>query len=279
VLHNFDGSDGNDPEAGLTYAGQASGAPWDGSSPLYGTTSGGGQYNAGVAYQLVHSGSTWPLTVIHNFNSAGEPGPLLMDSSGNLFGTAAAGGLYQGGLMYKLAANTWKQTVLRNFCKEVNCTDGGAPRGRLLMDASGNLFGTTSVGGSNEGGVIFERTSGGLYKVIHNFAYDSDETPLAGLLMDASGNLFGTTFSGGSHGDDACSSGNSGGGCGAVFEQTAAGQHVVLYQFCGTYHCPDGANPAAGLVMDKNGYLYGSTTLGGNDDFGTTGGTIFRIQR
>ncbi|HSC17514.1 MAG TPA: choice-of-anchor tandem repeat GloVer-containing protein [Rhizomicrobium sp.] len=279
VLHNFGADDGTYPEAGLTYAGQASGAPWDGSSPLYGTTSGGGQYVAGIAYQLVHSGSTWPLTVIHNFHSAGDPGPLLMDASGNLFGTAAVGGVYEGGLMYKLAGKTWKQTILRNFCKEADCADGEGPSGRLLMDASGNLFGTTVYGGSNDGGVIFKRTAGGSYKVIHNFSYDSDQNPVAGLLMDASGNLFGTTFGGGFHGDDACSGGNFGAGCGAVFEQTAAGQHIALYQFCATYHCPDGANPAAALAMDKNGYLYGSTTLGGNDDNGRTGGTIFRIQR
>src|SRR3954463_9844186 len=125
-----------------------------------------------------------------------SPGPLLMDPSGNLFGTARAGGLYDGGLIYKLPAKTWKQTILHNFCKEANCTDGQQPVRRLLMDASGNLFGTTEEGGPNEGGVLYERTSGGSYKILHNFGYNNGAAPFAGLLMDASGNLFGTTFLG-----------------------------------------------------------------------------------
>lgn len=278
-------AEGRHPMTGLSYAGQESGQPWNGSSPLFGTTEAGGKYEAGVAYELTVSGSTWTYKVIHNFQSGYDPQEVTVDNSGNIYG-AALGGNSGGGLLYKLASGTWKETTLHQFC--YGCDAGTTPNGRLLRDSSGNLFGTTEEGGTgtecNAGptlrcGIIYERTAGGTYKVLYNFCSQTNctdgDASLAGLIIDGSGNLFGTTIAGGTVGSP-CPEGAN--GCGVVFELSSAGAYTVLHAFCyQSLGCPDGARPAAGVVIDPAGNLFGTTEQGGSYDY--NGGTVFRLTQ
>ncbi|HEX3653706.1 MAG TPA: choice-of-anchor tandem repeat GloVer-containing protein [Rhizomicrobium sp.] len=264
-------ADGARPMARLAYAGQASGAPWDGSSPLFGTTVDGGADNKGTAYKLAPNGSSWTYQVLHSFNPATNgsalPGPLLVDSFGNLFGVTGAGAKYGAGALYRLAAGTWKETTLHNFCAEANCTDGNSGVGRLAIDAAGDLFGTTAGGGSGSSGcdsdcgVVFERATAGGYSVIYNFGSQSGDGiyPQAGPIIDGSGNLYGTTYFGGTD------------GLGTVFKLSPGTPwtETVLYNFCSENACTDGANPNAPVIMDAGGNLYGTTYNGGANSAGT----------
>ncbi|MGD0179729.1 MAG: choice-of-anchor tandem repeat GloVer-containing protein [Terriglobales bacterium] len=155
-----------------------------------------------------------------------------------------------------------KEHVLRRF----NGNDGSSPWGDLIFDASGNLYGTTSHGN------VFELTRGtnGTWteKVLHNFKDPDDGwDSLAGLILDAAGNLYGTTHSGG--GTANC--GENPPGCGTVFELTpgADGKWVekVLHRF--KYDGKDGIYPAASLIFDAAGNLYGTTEWGGPSKSGT----------
>jgi uncharacterized repeat protein (TIGR03803 family) len=272
-------ADGRAPETGLDYAGQASGAPWDEFSPLFGTTEYGGTNDKGVAYKLSVDGSLWNYEVIHNFNSpaaseTAEAGPILVDSSLNLFGVTGSGGKFGAGVLYRLAAGTWKETTLHNFCAEPNCTDGATGVGRLAMDAAGNLFGTTwysDCGNSScDYGIAFERTAPGAYSVINHFCNGSgcpDGYFPFGLIIDAGGNLYGTTERGG-QGDN-----------GTIFRlsyDSNAEQWTenVLYSFCSNDgDCKKGKTPQAPPILDQQGNLYGTTSDGGAG----FGGTVFEL--
>jgi uncharacterized repeat protein (TIGR03803 family) len=278
VLHNFCANgcaNGAVPLSGLTYAGQATGAFYDGTSPLYGTAATGGQYNNGTAYRLTHSGSLWKHVVLHNFKTSRGPDALVMDPAGNLFGTTRFGGRYDGGLMYELAAGTWTQTLLHEFCGTLHCADGKEPHGRLALDAAGNLFGTTYEEGAGSQcsvdggcGVVFERLADGRFRVLHNFCSSANcsdgSGPLAGVI-EHNGKLFGTTNWGG----DAAN------GVGTVFELTetkGTWAATVLYSFCNA-QCDDGEHPEAPVIMDGSGNLFGTTSFYGS----RVGGTAFEL--
>jgi uncharacterized repeat protein (TIGR03803 family) len=181
-----------------------------------------------------------------------------------------------------------QETVLYSFCAQARCTDGYYPVAGLIMDKAGNLYGTTEHGGAWNGdygsGTVFELTppaagkTAWTHKVLYSFCAQVNcadgSYPAAGLIMDKAGNLYGTTFQGGAHY-----------GFGTVFELTppAAGKTAwtqkVLYSFCAQTNCTDGSYPAAGLIMDKAGNLYGTTEVGGvHWDFHVSrGGTVFEL--
>ncbi|HEX3942511.1 MAG TPA: choice-of-anchor tandem repeat GloVer-containing protein [Rhizomicrobium sp.] len=276
VVHNFgNGNDGNTPIAGLTYRGQQSNELWgEGFEPAFGTTAYGGKYGRGAVYKLARSGSTWIYTIIHNFDIGAAPQELAMDSAGNLFGTTNGGGTNGGGLMYKLASGTWKETTLHQFCSQNNCADGRGPGGRLWIDNSGNLFGTTTVGGTGSNascpsggcGTAFEYMPGGGYEVLYNFCSVIDngtcadgDNPGAGLVMDSSGALFGTTVSGNPNDPNG----------GTAFKLVKQGEtwQLALIGF------PE--SPYAPLAQDfYNGNLYGTTLKGGP----YASGTVFELN-
>ena len=281
AIHSFcaktNCTDGSDPEVSLAYAGQASGALWDGTSPLFGTTYVGGANNMGAVYKIAPNGSGWSYQVIHSFSSGFHGGELLVDPSGNLIGTTLLGGANSGGTLFRLAAGTWSESTLHNFGAEANFADGWEPGGRVLMDASGNLFGTTEGGGAGAHcsadhgcGVAYERTANGKFKVLYDFCSlanckDGQLAP-SGVLMDASGDLIGTTYGGGT------------GPGGTVFSLTHANNkwtETVLYDFCSALNCADGADIASPLAMGDNGTLYGTAAAGGAN---ITGGTVFRLK-
>jgi uncharacterized repeat protein (TIGR03803 family) len=281
--------------------------PWssltsDAVGNLYGTTSGGGlrtkmcQANqkfgsCGTAFELEQrADGKWMEKVLHRFNFTDGANPLvglIFDAEGNLYGTTANGGsgdcMYGCGTVFELtpvAGGKWTEKVLHSFSKDGR--DGEGPSGRLIFDASGNLYGTTYNGGSSgcsECGTVFQLMPGANGKwterVLHSFKGVDGISPL-GLILDASGNLYGTAYLGGK---------GNGGGAGTAFELTPGANDEwalkVLYTFCEESGCADGAGPVAGLTFDAAGNLYGATVQGGNisgSPCGNNGcGTVFRL--
>ena len=265
VLYSFSGGDdGADPRAVLIA---------DKKGNFYGTTYGGGipecgidgSSGCGLVFKLSPNGTE---KVLHSFAGGNNDGNfplagLVPDENGNYYGTTQAGGAYAGGTAFKLAPHGM-ETVLHAFGSG---SDGLYPEATLIADKGGNLYGTTSIGGSGSCsgyygpgcGTVFKLAPDGSETVLYSFQGGSDgEEPNAALIADGNGNLYGTTFIGGG-------TGCGGFGCGTVFEITSGGAEMVLYSFPGGN---DGESPA-GLVADKKGNFYGTTVSGGAYGLGT----------
>jgi len=267
LLHTFAGgaTDGDGPLAGLIM---------DAKGNLYGTTGGGGPAGFGTVFKLSTTGA---LTVLHGFpvyggtdGSIPEAG-LVMDGKGNLYGTTAEGGDGAGcggfgcGTVFRVSKNG-KETVLHRFKGQ---PDGIGPLAGLIMDAKGDLYGTTNTGGTANAGTVFKVSKTGKETVLYSFKGQPDGVgPLAGLIMDAKGDLYGTTAVGGA----------SNGG--TVFKVTKTGRESVLYSFCALSACADGFAPTAPLAMDAKGTFYGTTEDGGTGGCGVFGcGTVFKLTK
>ena len=254
-LHDFgSGLDGQDAEAGVTF---------DKAGDAFGTTERGGANDLGMVWEVTAGGTYKDL---HDFGSStdgAEPyGNLVFDSAGDIFGTAAESGAHQYGMIWEItAAGQYKD--LHDF----DWTDGAYPYAGASLDAKGDLFGTANQGGANSLGMIWEITSSGTFKDLHDFGATGDgEYPRAGVSFDSAGNAYGTAFEGGANGG------------GMVWEITASGgAYSDLHDFgAGT----DGGLPYAGVAIDSNGNLYGTTSEGGANtsaDQGMGGGMIWEI--
>jgi uncharacterized repeat protein (TIGR03803 family) len=223
-----------------------------------------------VAVTLILVASAWASseTVIYNFclqsscvDGETPYGSLVADSSGNhLYGTTYQGGANGFGEVYELtnSGGTWSQTVIYSFTGTSN-SDGAYPYDGLLLDSSGNLFGTTLYGGASNEGSVFELSkSGSTWKetVLHSFdniSGSDGSNPYGALVSDAAGNLYGTTQGGGKLGG------------GIVFQLKASNgkfTYKVIHGF--TTSASSAYFPYSALVVDsKNGYLYGTTYYGG----------------
>jgi len=205
VLDNFGSGDGNSPYAGLVF---------DASGNLYGATYAGGTYGYGTVFELTPKGSgQWNETVIFNFNGQnstgdGPYGTLIFDTAGNLYGTTVYGGTYDSGMVFELTpqvSGEWSETIVHSF--EPSDWDGGNPFGGLVMDATGDLYGTTYQGGKFNYGTVFElkpKIGGGWSeKLLHvlNSNGKAGYNPYCTLLSDKAGNLYGVTYQGGTHND------------------------------------------------------------------------------
>jgi uncharacterized repeat protein (TIGR03803 family) len=229
---------------------------------------------AGFVLALAVVGGQWAqaqtYSVLYKFKGQPDgayPSAVIQDAMGNLYGTTKRGGAYNLGTVFKLSKTG--ETVLYSFCPGGNPgTDGYNPRAGLIRDAGGNLYGTTTGGGTGCGcGVVFEVDTTGAYSVLYNFAGGLDGSgPMAGLIQDASGNFYGTTFTGGGSG---CRNGY---GCGTVFKLETTGKETVLYSFGGSSR--DGVYPTSGVIQDANGNFYGETWLGGVHNKGT----VFKLS-
>jgi uncharacterized repeat protein (TIGR03803 family) len=228
-----------------------------------------GQALPGARVSAVYSFKGTPLS------STPEAG-LITDARGNLYGTATYGGAPSSGCSigcgtaFELSREKdgWDETVLYSFN---NPATGLYPSNPLIFDASGNLYGTTQVGGTQ--GVAFEllhQADRWQYKVLHNFVGCRDgQQPRSGLT-ELNGNFYGTTVAGG----NSCS-----GGSGTIFELSRHGdrwKYRIIYRFL-SYG--DGMSPQAGLTYDSSGNLYGTTSYGGNNACGSGCGTVFELSR
>jgi uncharacterized repeat protein (TIGR03803 family) len=272
VLLSFNGLGGSGPLDGLIF---------DAAGNLYGTTNQGGAYapnSGGTVFQLTpKAGGGWIQNVLHSFGASGDgafpSAGLVADASGNLYGTTPTGGAYNNGTVFELKLTTsgWTELILHNFNN--NGRDGFNPSAGLIFDDSGNLYGTTRFGGPytcavSGCGTVFELTpqADGRWteKILHSFGQTSTDgyQPLAGLIFDASGNLFGTTYFGGAFFE------------GTVFELTRRPNGTWLERIPHHFNAngTDGFNPAAGLVLDAAGNLYGTTYQGGHNL-----GTVFKL--
>ena len=199
-------------------------------------------------------------TVLYSFkgspNGDTPHANLILDANGTLYGTTLGGGTgpcHRGcGTVFELK-RSGKERVLYSF-GGVPIGDGVLPRGGLVQDAAGNLYGTTFDGGLFTG-TVFKVSPTGVETVLYTFASGADGAgPKGSLLQDAAGNLYGTTETGGTH------------NYGTVFEISPTGVETVLYNFTGG---PDGGNPVAGLIQDAAGNFYGTTINGGTHGPGT----------
>jgi uncharacterized repeat protein (TIGR03803 family) len=253
VLHHFHfGTDGAAPYGRLIS---------DAAGNLYGTTAIGGMYGAGTVFELTNpeAPAGWTESILYNF-SRGSDGSepvagLIFDSAGNLYGTTFAGGAYNAGTVYELTpgkGGSWSETVLYSFA---GGADGEGPEGDLTFDRAGNLFGTTTFGGSPGLGIVFELMAGqnGVWTetVLHSFMFNEGYYPRAGVIFDKNGSLYGTLGSGTTF------------RAGAVFRLKPKNgdgwTEETLYAFTGGI---DGNGPICRLILFQ-GKLYGTTVNGG----------------
>jgi uncharacterized repeat protein (TIGR03803 family) len=212
TIYNFaGGAGGNVPIGDLTFGADGN---------LYGTTANGGDgcpAGCGVIFQLVHgANNTWTEKVIYAFQDGADggypqEGPLVFDSAGNIYGAAGFGGDFSCespngcGVVYELSpssSGSWTYTVLHTFTGSPN--DGGDAAAGVTFDNTGNLWGTTAVGGADGFGTLYELTpaSGGNWPetVVYSFTNGDDGGyPSVPLLLIGS-NIYGTTGSGGANG-------------------------------------------------------------------------------
>jgi len=178
---------------------------------LYGVTEGGGSGNCsggngcGVVYELSQSGE---LTVLHSFaggttDGCIPAGTLAVDKSGNFYGTATSCGSHNMGIVWNLSNG--QETVLHNFAGGKK--DGNDPMAGVILDAKGNLYGDTFVGGgkgcySGTGcGTVYKLNTKGKLSLLHRFVFTDGQLPVGGLIRDEAGNLYGTAANGGNDGN------------------------------------------------------------------------------
>jgi uncharacterized repeat protein (TIGR03803 family) len=252
VLYRFanGGADGANPGSGDLIFDQA--------GNIYGTTTFGGK-GYGVVYELTPSGTESVLYAFSGSDGYYPDAGVIFDNAGNLYGTTEDGGLNMLGTVFELTYSIgfgWAESFLYSF---QNGNDGNQPSAGLIFDPSGNLYGTTSNGGSGGGGTVFELTpSGGgwTYSLLYSFTGGNQCGPEGTLVMDGAGNLYGTTQCDGAHNK------------GSVFKLTPSANgwtYTSLHDFTGG---SDGGYPLCNVVFDANGSLYGTTYGGGTQGVG-----------
>jgi uncharacterized repeat protein (TIGR03803 family) len=275
-----------------TSGGSASGLVLDANGDLFGTTSTGDGSSPDSVFEIVKTGNSYASTptILVGLGPNYDPlGSLLIDANGNLFGTTSfslltpdgLGFFTDSGAVFEIAkaGTTYASTsnVLYSFTPVDGQNNpppppnviGAHPAGNLIADANGDLFGTTTQGGANGAGTVFEIVKTGTSyastpTVLATFTGANGADPQSGLTADANGDLFGTTYSGGAN------------NLGTVFEivktgATYASTPTTLLSFSGG----NGANPYAGLIADANGDLFGTTKIGGANNLGT----VFEIVK
>lgn len=222
---------------------------------FYGTTSSGGSSNCGTVFKFVPS--TGSESVLHSFtcqSDGGYPYAGLVLMGNMLYGTTAAGGsgtcfgATGCGVVFALNINLKIITGYHDF---LGFSDGAVPYAGLVPDKSGNLYGTTNLGGANDKGTVYKVVAKTMQvTVLHSFSGSDGEYPYSGLTMNPTRTiLYGNTFQGGS------------GGYGVVFSlPTKGGASSTLYNFTGS---TDGGNPLGTMALDTAGNLYGTTVNAG----------------
>lgn len=241
---------------------------FDRAGNLYGAAAAGGRHFRGGIFELTPSGGGWTYIDVYDFAGNGDGaqplGGVILDASGNLYGTTfgqhVGSDLY--GTVYELihSGSGWTESTIYLF---QNGSDGAFPKSDLIMDAGGNLYGTTSTGGSGGGGTIFELTpsqGSWTFSVLYSFPGPGDG-PYGPLLIDSSGNLYGATLEGGAYQQ------------GSIFKLTPSNggwTYTSLHDFTDG---GDGRSPYGHLTLDGNGNLYGTAGWGG----ATGNGVVWEI--
>ena len=255
VLYSFKGTRGDGAEP-------ASGPIRDADGNLYGTTTGGGRSKNGTVYKIDRTGRE---TILHRFTGGWDGsipyGSLARDDQGNLYGTTGYGGNGGGcdcGGVFKI--NTaGRLTVLYGFTGKGG--DGNVAYAGVILDETGNLYGTTLYGGNLQCGypspggcgIVYKVDPAGKETVLYAFSGTDGEYPAGGVVHDVAGNLYGTTLAGGDY------------DYGTVFKLDSTGKLAVLHSFNVS---PDGNTPWAGVFLDPSGALYGTTEQGGDHSWG-----------
>lgn len=285
TLYNFcsadNCSDGSEPSEKLIM---------DSNGNLYGTTTQGGAYSAGKVFQITPTGDAWQLTTIHDFCPSGICSDGMSPSSGlsyqgerqgqpydgtsALYGTTVGGGKDSRGVAYAVTpginGEPEQLVVLHSFCAKKFCSEGDTPIGGVTLDAFGNVYGVTGMGGAHNFGVAYQIAKDLKLTVLHQFCEQTNCTdgadPEGALTLDDMGVLYGAARGGGTHGNS-----------GAIFRIAPKGtrwKESVLYNFCSDESCFDGTSPNGGLVMDDQGQIYGTALSSGEH----SGGTLFKIK-
>ncbi len=248
VLYNFDGaSHGGDPYASLAR---------DAAGNLYSTVDyGGGTSYAGGVFKVAPDGTE---TMLYNFTGGADGAypfsSVVRDNKGNLYGTTSQGGSDNAGVVFKVDPSG-TETVLHNFA---GGADGVIPTGGLVRDKAGNLYGTTSQGGTSNDGIVFKISPSGKETVLHTFTgstTDGKYPTYTTLLMDAQGNFYGVTEEGGSADG------------GILYKLSKTGKLTILHSFKGG--TTDGCNVLGTPFMDAAGNFYGTTSSCGTHTLGT----------
>ena len=255
ILCSFSGTNGAYPQAALTLG-------TDGN--FYGTTSYGGSNSDGTVFKMTTNGTLTILVSFKGTNGAQPCAALTLGTDGNFYGTtetgSGIGGIY--GTVFKVTTNG-TLTTLHTFTGY----DGGNPYAALTVGPDGNLYGTTSTGGSGtdgggNDGTVFKVTTNGTLTTLVSFGGYNGAYPYAALTLGRDGNLYGTTWGAPSYD-------------GTVFKITTNGTLTTLVFFNGT----DGECPTAALSLGTDGNFYGTTEAGGafEGGWGETLGTVFKV--
>jgi uncharacterized repeat protein (TIGR03803 family) len=288
TLYRFQGTDGAGPESGFTLG-------FDGA--FYGTTSIGGLYGKGTVFRLSGGSMTdlhdftdgtdgaypWAPPVqtpdgnIYGVTDAGTyPGtayriapngkfsaiatlpsktiaPLVMGTDGNFYGTTQYGGDFNRGTVFRLSVKG-KLKIIHSFDPS---SEGGVPLGPVMIGADNKFYGTTSGGGAYSAGIVFQLSSSGAYRVLHNFQSATEGSgSAAGLVQGSDKFLYSVMSAGGTK------------GYGTLYRINTTGtKFQVLHQFDNQ----TGSYPASTPTLHTNGTLYGTTTKGGSGENGTAG--------
>ena len=251
VLHYFAGppDDGRSPISGVVM---------DDEHNLYGATLFGGRNDQGTIYKIAPDGT---YKLLYMFNAGGRypaAGPLgiVLDGHGGFYGIAL-GGRMALGVVFRLTGDVLD--ILHAF---TGGDDGEYPGQGPLLDADGNIYGTTELGGAYGHGVVFRVTTTGEFRTLHSFQGGSDGAdPTCQLAEDGNGVLYGTTRFGGGLAN-----------AGTVFSLTPSGDETILHVF--RPRLGDGKDPIGGVTIDNDGKIYGTTNGGGAN----SEGTIFRVS-
>jgi uncharacterized repeat protein (TIGR03803 family) len=279
ILYSFGSAsnDGINPWGGLVM---------DSAGNLYGTTTIGGDVSCHDSKDGVGCGTVFKVdaagneTILHTFrgglDGATPVNSLTMDKAGNLYGITLYGGYKagQGGTVFKVSPSG-EYSILHAF---TGAPDGQNPWESLTLDADGNIYGTTTLGGNSVAtpcqprrgtlgcGTVFKLNPKGVETILYNFNADANgASPTGNLLLDSAGNLYGTAQGGANN-------------YGVLFKLSSANVVTVLYSFCSEINCADGTIPAD-ITSDSEGNLYG---IAGNDGFSIFGsgfpGVVFEYS-
>lgn len=259
ILHEFNSLSDGTPAAGLIM---------DASGNLYGTCLFGGSSYYGTVFELKRiSNGTWREQVLHNFGANDIDGrypgaTLTFDSAGNLYGTTQEGGLKNVGVVFELTPYSggagWSEKILYSLpYKDKHWADTNYP---LTMDAAGNLYGVTNIGGANDAGYVFElsSTSTGRWNLTTLYSFGvytgpGPAVPFSGVVFDSAGNLYGVSANGGTEGS------------GTVYELSPSvgggWTETTLVNFPSS--CSPACLPESGITVDSSGNIFGTAAATG----------------